>query len=538
MIFAELSVAEAEGSVLAHSVRVAGRLMKKGRVLSAADVAALREVGIASVSAARLEPGDVPEDLAAARIARPLGGENVRVGAAFTGRANLYAEADGLVVFEPAMIDAANRTHEALTIATLMPFARVVRGDMIATVKVIPYAAPESAVAMIESIAAPMRVAAFRPLKVALISTRVPGMKEQLLDKNRSALEARLAPLGGTVVFEARVDHRGEAVAAELGKAKDADLLFVFGGSAISDRRDVVPAGIGAAGGSVEHFGMPVDPGNLLLTSTLDGRPVVGLPGCARSPKLNGFDFVLRRLFAGLPVTSADIAGMGVGGLLSDIPSRPQPREEARQEVSTAPRAAKIAAVVLAAGTSSRMGANKLTAEWQGKPIIRRAVEAALASHVSGVHVITGHDGEAVRRDLAGLDCTIVHNPNYSDGLSTSLRAGLKTVPGYDGAIVLLGDMPEIAPALIDRMVAAFSPDDGRAIVVATRHGKRGNPVLWARRFFADMEQVTGDTGAKHLIGENEDVVCEVEAESDAVLTDVDTPEELAALRKRTPTRA
>jgi molybdenum cofactor cytidylyltransferase len=126
-------------------------------------------------------------------------------------------------------------------------------------------------------------------------------------------------------------------------------------------------------------------------------------------------------------------------------------------------------------------------------------------------------------------------NPHYAEGLSTSLRAGLRALPECDGAIVLLGDMPEIAPALIDRMIAAFSPEDGRAIVLATRHGKRGNPVLWARRFFADMENVTGDTGAKHLIGDNEELVCEVETDSDAVLADVDTPEELAALRRRKP---
>ena len=536
MIFAEIPVADAEGAILAHSLRVAGRMMKKGRLLSAADVADLRQAHIPLVTAARLEDGDVPEDEAAARIARTLGGENVRVGAPFTGRANLYAEADGLVVFEPAMIDTANRVHESLTIATLMPFARVAKGDMIATVKVIPYAAPESAVAMIEDIAARMRVAAFRPLTVGLVSTAVSGMKPQILQKNISALNARIEPLGGTLALALVTPHASEMVGEALRSLRSdpkppVDVFLVFGASAISDRHDVVPAGIEAAGGTVEYFGMPVDPGNLLLIGKLDGKPVVGLPGCARSPKLNGFDFVLWRLFARLHVGAAEIADMGVGGLLSDIPSRPQPREEA----PVTPRAPKIAAVVLAGGTSSRMGANKLTAEWQGTPIIRRTVEAALASHATGVHVVTGHDADAVRADLAGLDCTIVHNPNYSEGLSTSLRAGLKTVPGYDGAIVLLGDMPEIAPALIDRMVAAFSPDDGRAIVVATRGGKRGNPVLWARRFFADMEQITGDTGAKHLIGENEDVVAEVEAETDAVLTDIDTPEELAALRRRAP---
>jgi molybdenum cofactor cytidylyltransferase len=358
-------------------------------------------------------------------------------------------------------------------------------------------------------------------------------MKDSILDKNRSALEARLGPLGGTLTFEGRCPHTTEAVAMELGKAKlRGDLLMVFGASAISDRRDVVPAGIEAAGGMVAHFGMPVDPGNLLLIGAIEGKPVVGLPGCARSPKFNGFDVVLQRLFAGLEVTADAIMGMGVGGLLSDIPSRPQPREAA----PAMPRAATIAAIVLAAGTSSRMGENKLTAEWNGKPIVRRTVEAALASHADSVTVVTGHEGDKVAAALAGLDVHVVSNPHYAEGLSTSLRAGLKAIPESDGAVVLLGDMPEIAPALIDRMIAAFSPEDGRAIVLAVRNGKRGNPVLWARRFFTDMETVAGDTGAKHLIGDNEELVCEIEAGSDAVLADIDTPEELAALRTRKPT--
>jgi molybdenum cofactor cytidylyltransferase len=531
MKFAEMPVEEAEGAILAHGVRAGGRLLKKGRVLAAADVAALKNAGIARVAAVRLEAGDVPEDEAAARIARSFAGEHIRQGAAFTGRANLYAGADGLVVLDEDAIDAANHTNEALTIATLMPFARVAKGEMIATVKVIPYAAPERAVAEVEKIAAPMRVAPFRPLRVALISTHVAGMKPQLLDKNRTALEARLASLGGTLAVEARCAHAADGVAAELTKAKaQVDLLLVFGASAIADRRDVVPAAIEAAGGTVEHFGMPVDPGNLLLIGSLGGKPVVGLPGCARSPKLNGFDFVLQRLFASLDVTADAIMGMGIGGLLSDIPSRPQPRESA----PATPRAPHIAALVLAAGTSSRMGENKLLADWKGKPIVRRTVEAALASHADSVLVVTGHEQNEVLAALGDLKVKFAHNADYAEGLSTSLRVGLKALPDCDGAIVLLGDMPEIAPTLIDRMIAAFSPDDGRAIVLATRHGKRGNPVLWARRFFADMETVSGDTGAKHLIGANEELACEVEA-GDEVLSDIDTPDELAALRARQP---
>jgi molybdenum cofactor cytidylyltransferase len=272
---------------------------------------------------------------------------------------------------------------------------------------------------------------------------------------------------------------------------------------------------------------MPVDPGNLLLLGSLNGKPVVGLPSCARSPKVNGFDFVLQRLFAGLPVGREDIMRMGVGGLLQEIPTRPQPRDAER----TTLRAPRIAAVVLAAGLSSRMGSNKLLAEWRGKSLLRWSVETAIKSEARPVIVVTGHESAKVEAALKGLDVRIVHNLHYASGLSASLKAGIRAVPvNSDGAIVVLGDMPEIAPSLIDRMIAAFSPPDGRSICVAMHEHRRGNPVLWARRFFPEIEALNGDAGAKDLIAAHEDMVCDIETDG-AVLRDIDTPDALAALR-------
>src|SRR5262249_21773471 len=154
----------------------------------------------------------------------------------------------------------------------------------------IPYAAPEHAVAAIEKLAAPIRVAAFRPLNVALISTFTGAMKPTLLTKTASAVRARIEALGGLLADERRVPHDAREIAQALTSSEKigtADVFLVAGASAIADRRDVVPAGIEAAGGTIQHFGMPVDPGNLLLAGELHGKSVIGLPGCARSPKLN-----------------------------------------------------------------------------------------------------------------------------------------------------------------------------------------------------------------------------------------------------------
>jgi molybdenum cofactor cytidylyltransferase len=539
MRFNTLSPASAAGSILVHGLRAGGRVFKKGRVLTRADAEMLTDAGIGEVTVARLEAGDVPEDEAAARVAQALAGAGIAVSASFTGRANLYADEYGIAGVDAARIENVNLIDEAVTVATLAPFALVRPGDMIATIKIIPFAAPEAAVAaaVTEANASPIRVAAFRPFKAALISTQLPGQKPSLLDKNRAALEARVSELTGSLVFESRCPHDANAVAKGLrdAEASGAELLFVFGASAITDRRDVIPAGIMAAGGEIVHFGMPVDPGNLLLLGRLNGKPVVGLPSCARSPKVNGFDFVLRRLFAGLEVTNTDIMRMGVGGLLQEISSRPQPREEGHGHELRAPR---IASVVLAAGRSTRMGSNKLMAEWRGKPLLRSTVENALASDARPVIVVTGHERERSEAALSGLAVRFVHNPDYAKGLSTSLRTGIAAVPAdCDGAVVILGDMPEIAPALLDRMIAAFSPADGRSICVATHEHTRGNPVLWAKPFFPEIALLSGDSGAKALLDAHEEQVCEIEAGA-AVLRDIDTPEALAALRDAAPVPA
>jgi len=536
MQFGSVPVDEAEGAILAHAVRAGERLFKKGRVLSASDLRALAGAGVTDVVVARLEADDISEDEAAARLAAACGGDGAKVAAPFTGRANLYAETDGLAMVARARVDAFNLIDEAITLATIAPFSRVTARQMLATVKVIPFAAPRNAVEEAERLLAEgpaISVAPFTPKRVALISTRLPGTKPAILDKNRTALDVRLVPLGSAIVFERRVAHEASALAAAITEAHAAGCnpILVFGASAITDRRDVIPAAIGQAGGTVSQFGMPVDPGNLLLLGSLDDAIMIGLPGCARSPKLNGFDHVLWRVLAGVPLARPDIAAMGVGGLLSEIPTRPQPRDERPAEP---PRASKIGAIILAAGLSSRMGTNKLLADVGGKPMIRHVAEAACASYADPVIVVTGHDAPKVRATLNGLNVEFVNNPNFTEGLSGSLRSGLSALPeDSDGAMILLGDMPAIDTTLIDRLIAAFDPGEQRAICLATRHGKRGNPVLWARRFFPEILAIEGDVGARNLIGTYSELVCEIEASNAAPLTDIDTPEALAAYRSR-----
>ena len=538
MIFGPLPIGQALGAVLAHAVGTGDRRLKKGRVLDALDLAQLEAAGIRQVVAAVLEADDVAEDAAATRAAARLFGPGLSAGTAFTGRVNLFAEAHGLLTLDRDEIDRLNRIDEALTIATLLPLAPVVPGQMVATIKIIPFAAPERHVAAWEAIAGarpPLGLVPFRSRPVSLIQTLLPGLKPSVLDKTVEVTRRRLATLGSPLVGERRVAHTAEAVALglTLALAEGAQLVLIAGASAIIDRRDVIPAGLVAAGGRILHFGMPVDPGNLLLLGAHGEIPVLGLPGCARSPKLNGIDWVLQRLLADLPVGAAEITGLGAGGLLSEIPNRPLPRAEIGIQAETPPHRARIAALILAAGQSRRMGAeNKLLLEIDGKPMVRHVAERVLASAAQPVTIVLGHQPEAVKAALAGLDVGFVENPDYADGLSSSLKAGLAAVPeSADGAIVCLGDMPGVSTDLVDRLIAGFNPVEGRAILAPTRGGRRGNPVLWARRFFDELMTLSGDTGAKHLIGTYGEFLTEIEAPDDGVLIDLDTPAALAAYR-------
>ena len=541
MIFGRVALAEAEGAVLAHTQRLPSLVLRKGAVLDAAAIAALRSAGIDDVIAARLEPGDVAEDAAAARLAQALETPLVTASRASTGRVNLVASVPGLLQVDRDRLNAVNAVHEALTVGTLPDAAPVAARDMLATVKVIPFAVAEDVLAEAERVARQrpvLRLHPFRPLRVGLVMTSLPGMKHSILAGTAEATAARVAGLTGTLLPPLECAHAEAPIAEALRTltAQGADILLVAGASAVVDRRDVGPAGIVAAGGEILHFGMPVDPGNLICLGRIGERPALVLPGCARSPKLNGIDWVLSRLFAGLPTDRAVIAGMGVGGLLKDTGARPLHRAKAvapAVPAAAAPAMPRVAGIVLAAGRSSRMAPHNklLVPDRAGRPMVARVVDNLLSSAARPVIVVTGHRAEEVRAAVAGRPVQVVHAPDYADGLSASLRAGIAAVPAKaSAALVCLGDMPLVTGRMIERLIEAYDPDEGRSVVVPTCRGKIGNPVLWDRRFFPDIAGLVGDVGARPLLERHGEYVAQVELDTDAVLRDFDTGESLATL--------
>ena len=250
MKFGSVAPRDALGATAVHSIRQGGLVLKKGTLIGQAEVAALQAAGVKEIVVARLDPGDVSEDQAAADIAAAAAGEGVRADHAFTGRCNLFAETAGVLVVDKDAIDRLNRIDEAVTLATLPAFKPVVEGEMIATVKIIPFAvagsARDQAVAEASKAKPVIRVAPYKIRKLGIVSTLLPGLSTKVVEKTLKITAARIAPAGASIVAERRVPHEQQALTRaidELLKA-GAELVIVFGASAIADRRDVIPAAI------------------------------------------------------------------------------------------------------------------------------------------------------------------------------------------------------------------------------------------------------------------------------------------------------
>lgn len=327
MKFGLVPTAQALGAIAAYKVQAGDVLIRKGAVITPDDLAALRRAGITELTVARLGLDDLDEDAAATVLAKSLvpdpGAVNLRLTKAATGRVNVYALAEGIVLLDRAGIDAFNAIDPMITVATVPPFHRLAPGGMVATIKIISYGVPKAHVAAAAATGAGLSLASGQIGRVSLIETTTDDTDPPA--KGRAALQGRLTPLGASLTERVIVAHQIAPLAQAIRDAPG-QVICILTASATSDGHDVAPSALRHAGGAVARFGMPVDPGNLLFLGSYGEKMVIGLPGCARSPALNGADWVLNRIICGVPVTSADIAAMGVGGLLKEIPSRPRPR--------------------------------------------------------------------------------------------------------------------------------------------------------------------------------------------------------------------
>ena len=537
MIFGEFDVQGAEGLMLAHSIKIPGGALQKGHVVEIRDIDRLKSAGIERIVAARLEDGDLGENEAAAQLGEAIAPDHLRFSEAATGRVNIYARAGGLFVADREAVDRLNRIDPAITLACLADHTHVSAGDIVATFKIIPLAVPstkiDAACAELRA-TAPFQVKLFAKHAISLIATELSSLKVPVMDKTARILERRLAASDNRLSRERRVPHEINALAASIQNViaipqETPKLVIIFGASAVIDAADVIPQAIREAGGHILSVGMPVDPGNLMVLGRIGETYVVGAPGCARSPKQNGFDWILDRILAGEEPGVHDVTGMGVGGLLMEIQSRPQPRDQPARKRADA----SVAIVLLAAGRAHRMGEggqHKLLAEFDGMPLVRRSTSIAVASRAASVRVVTGHRRGEIEAALEGLSVTPIFNADYASGMASSLAAGFvhALACGADGILVMLADMPGVSTANLNALIDAFKEADGRAIIRAVSGGKRGNPVILPRSLYHTVLALKGDVGARHIIEMAGRPVVDVDI-GEAAHLDVDTIEQIVA---------
>ena len=533
MRFGAFDLSSCEGLILAHSHKLAGKRIAKGSVLTAELINRFRQNGVTELVCAAPDKGDLSEDDVADRLASALMVPGVTVGKAATGRVNFKVSSTGIIRYDRALITALNSVDEALTFSLVQHNQLLSTGQMAATLKVIPYFVSEQVCRQFEERLQGRPAFTVHPLhswRVSLIQTMDDVLSERVYAATETVTARRLTQLGSQLTDIRRCAHDKDSVSHEISAAlaTGADLVLLCGCSAVVDRRDVLPTAITQTGGQIDQLGLAVDPGNMLLAAHIGSTPVIGMPGCARSPKLNGFDWVLHLLLAGVPLSREELADMAAGGLLMEIASRPLPRDLVTKPASDTPR---MGVVLLAAGQSRRMGdVNKLTAQIAGKPVIRHVAETIFAAGLDDVVVVLGHDAQAVTSCLDGLPVRFVVNEAYRSGQASSVGAGVAALNSTTtDVMIVLGDMPLLSPSFLQDLqrhhLANSQHEQMICLPFSVRDGQRqvGHPVIWGRQFFAELQRLSGDQGGRQIWADHPAMTSYLEVEDPALFLDTDT---------------
>ena len=591
MKFGKVQTQMASDTILAHSLKLSNGRIRKGTILNAAHIDTLLSNNIDEITVASLEPGDIHEDDAAQALAEALVGDGIKIGKASTGRVNCFATSAGLLRIPRQQVLAINGVSESITASTLQENRWVEAGKMVATIKIIPYAVSKTdlnaAVEACNSVPPStntvtdtvqehchkLSVHTANARTAHLLQTTMQDMAPSILEKTERVTGRRLARRQVQLESSEHCPHEIEALterlkelAGRITSATDTHAnswILISGASAISDRRDVIPQALEAAGGSIERCGIPVDPGNLLMLGQLKGNTVIGIPGCARSPKHNGLDLFMDRLACDLPITKDWINSLAIGGLMDEIIDRPTPRSQSKpMNIPTESKNSnpyhRVSAILLAGGSSKRFGRdNKLFAERSGRPLISHALDNIVDSQLQRLIVVLGHDAQGVKQFCGehlkqqiednSISVDFVVNTDFESGMGSSLKTGVSTLVNRNlmecpndpyAALVCLADMPSIQPATINQLLESISQQhfnensQSSSAYVPTYNGKRGNPVLLMPELFDLLLDLSGDFGARHLLQANPEAVMEVAVDDAGIFLDCDTPAQLQAKEK------
>ena len=523
---------KSKGSILAQTYNLSGRTLSKGTHVSEEILELLNRENVKNILCAVPHEGDIHEDYAAEAISKALDENQLYAEEASTGRVNFRTPALSIVRYNRELIKKINLVDESIAFSIVEHNQLLAKNDLIATLKIIPFFVSKIYVEQVVSLIAKneiFKVHRLEEKKVELIQTYYDWQKRSIFKATSNVTSSRLDALGCPLQKETLIPHDHKSLCSEIKSSVDsgAQVLLISGASAITDRSDHIPKAILSVGGEIIQYGLAVDPGNLLLIGKIGNTTIIGMPGCARSPKLNGFDWVLQLLMANIPINKEELADMGAGGLLMEIASRPLPRALAK---SAKKREKKIMGIILAAGNSSRMGKdNKLLRNIGGASLVRNTAVEMLKSNLDSCSIVLGYQSDKVAAVIKDLNINLILNPFWEEGQASSLKAALNTLDSsYSDLLVMLGDLPGVKSKHINKIIEEHLLANNRKskITIPSFNGKKGNPVIWGKSFFPDLSNLEGDVGGRTLFDQHPAAINLLVMEDEAVITDTDTPED------------
>ena len=529
---------ETLGSVIAQTYNLPGIAISKGTFVTSEIVDYFKEGDVKNILCAIPDNGDIHEDEAANIISNAIDRSHIYTESASTGRVNFKSRSLCLVRYERSLIKEVNLVDESIAFSIVEHNQLLAKNDLIATLKIIPFFTKKKYVDQVISILSKNELFKTHRLnkkEVSLIQTFFEWQKKSMFKATSTVTKNRLEALECSLNEEKLIRHDYNVLCSEIRSSieRGIDILLISGASAITDRSDYIPKAILSEGGEIIQFGLAVDPGNLLLIGKVGSTTIIGMPGCARSPKLNGFDWVLQLLIANIPINKEELADMGAGGLLMEIASRPLPRALAK---SVKKREKKIMGVILAAGNSTRMGQdNKLLKNIGGASLVRNTAIEMLKSDIDSCSIVLGYQSDKVAAAIKDLNINLILNPLWEEGQASSLKAALNTLDtSYSDLLVMLGDLPGVKSKHINKIIEEHLLTDNRKskITIPSFNGKKGNPVIWGRSFFSDLSNLEGDVGGRALFGQHPAAINFLDMDDAAVVTDADTPEDFERFLK------
>ena len=523
---------ESIGLVLAQTYNLTSRTISKGTFITNEILDYFKMGNVQTILCAVPDEGDIHEDEAAEAISNAIDKNQIYAEKASTGRVNFKSQSLCLVRYERALIREVNLVDESIAFSIVEHNQLIAKNDLIATLKIIPFFTKKIYVDQVIKILARNELFKIHSLKkkeVILIQTCFEWQKKSIFTATSNVTRGRLEALGCTLKTESLIPHDHKSLCSEIESSinSGAQVLLISGASAITDRSDYIPKAILSVGGKIIQFGLAVDPGNLLLIGQIGSTTIIGMPGCARSPKLNGFDWVLQLLMANIPINKKELADMGAGGLLMEIASRPLPRALAK---SVKKREKKIMGVILAAGNSTRMGKeNKLLRNIGDASLVRNTAVEMLKSELDSCSIVLGYQSDKIAEVIKDLNIKLILNPLWEEGQASSLKAALNTLDAtYSDLLIMLGDLPGVKSKHINKIIEEHLLTNNRKskITIPSFNGTKGNPVIWGRSFFTDLSNLKGDVGGRALFSQHPAAINLLDMEDPAVVSDTDTAED------------